>query len=301
MDKKKWIAFKATVDLGSITKAAAELDYSQPGLTALLNRLDREVGCPLLKRNHSGVHLTEKGKALMPYIDRLLADYDAFEKAIEKLKQKPADSLRIASYSSISRNWMPQIVKNFSQKYPHISLMFKDGTPDEINNWLINGQIDIGLFSNVFPGQTDFIPLVHDSYYAVLPTSWKVEGPVDIHSFEGKNFLVPSNSLDKEVPYLLESNGVTPHFSTISVEDYAIPQMVEYGFGVSILSDLILRNCTANVQLAPVSPPAFRELGIGILSLKTADSSMRKFISFLKAFAATQKGSLVSESTKTSG
>lgn len=293
MDNKKWIAFKTTVSTGSITRAAELLGYSQPGMTALLNRLEREIGYPLLERGHHGVRLTDRGKALMPYIDRLLEDYSAFEKAAGQLRQEKKNALSIASYSSISRNWMPQIVKDFNRKYPHISLMFKDGTPDEIVAWLIDGSIDIGLFSLVIPAKIDFIPLIRDPYYAVLPTSWKTAGTVDIRRFEDQTFLVPSNSLDKEVPSLLERYGVTPRFSTISVEDYAVPKMVEYGFGVSILSRLILQNCTANVRLAPISPPAFRELGIGVLSQKNANSYILKFISFLKAFVAEQEKTLI--------
>lgn len=289
MDNKKWIAFKTTVEVGSITRAAELLGYSQPGLTGLLNRLEKEVGYPLLDRSHHGVLLTARGKALLPYIDRLLDDYDAFEKAAKQLRHERKNALSIASYSSISRNWMPQIVNDFSRKYPRISLMFKDGSPDEIAGWLIDGSIDIGLFSHVVPARIDFIPLIRDPYYAVLPSSWETAGTVDIRRFEDQAFLVPSNSLDKEVPNLLQRYGVTPRFSAISVEDYAIPKMVEYGFGVSILSRLILQNCTANVRLAPISPPAFRELGIGILSLKNANPYMLKFISFLKTFAAEQE------------
>lgn len=298
MDNRKWIAFKTTVDTGSITRAANLLGYSQPGLTGLLNRLEKEIGYPLLERSHHGVLLTARGKALMPYIDRLLDDYAAFRKAVEQLGQERENTLRIASYSSISRNWMPQIVKDFTQEHPHIRLMLKDGAPEEIVAWLADGSIDIGLFSNVIPGRMDFIPLIRDPYYAVLPASWNVRGTLDIRCFEDQTFLVPSNSLDREVPSLLERSGVTPRFSTISVEDYAIPKMVEYGFGVSILSDLILRNCTAKVRLAPISPPAFRELGIGVSSLKNASPYMLRFISFLKTFAAGQEGYLIPEITE---
>ena len=72
MDIEKLKALKTAVEIGSITQAAEHMGYSQPGLTGMLKRLEQEIGYPLLRRGTKGVRLTDEGRALMPYIERIL-------------------------------------------------------------------------------------------------------------------------------------------------------------------------------------------------------------------------------------
>lgn len=69
MDDKKLNALLAAVRLGSLSKAANELGYTQSGLTLMMKSLEAELGYPILARNYSGVKLTPKGEYLLPYIE----------------------------------------------------------------------------------------------------------------------------------------------------------------------------------------------------------------------------------------
>ena len=82
MDIEKLKALKTAVEIGSITQAAEHMGYSQPGLTGMLKRLEQEIGYPLLRRGSGGVRLTDEGRALMPYIERILRESDTFEHAV---------------------------------------------------------------------------------------------------------------------------------------------------------------------------------------------------------------------------
>ena len=68
MDTKKYEALLASARLGSFTKAAQELGYTQSGLTHMMNALEQELGFPLLERGHYGTRLTERGAELEPAI-----------------------------------------------------------------------------------------------------------------------------------------------------------------------------------------------------------------------------------------
>ena len=282
MDIEKLKALKTTVDTGSITRAAEQMGYSQPGLTGMLNRLEREIGYPLLRRSAAGVSLTAEGEALMPHIDRLLRDSRGLERAI--VENRPAESgvLRIGSYTSISRNWLPRIVKGFGEKYPDIQLTVKDGSSMEIESWLIAGKIDVGLLSNCFTAKLDFFPLLRDPLYAVLPPDVMPGDTVPITDFNGKDFFVPSNGTDLEVLHVLRQYGVTPRFSRIAMEDNAVLTMVAQGLGCSILSELVLRGSTDHVSLAPIDPPAFRDIGAAVRSVKRISRAARDFLRYIR-------------------
>lgn len=62
MDTKKLAALAAAVRLGSFTRAAEELGYTQSGLTHMMNSLEKDVGFPVLVRSRSGVRLTPAGR-----------------------------------------------------------------------------------------------------------------------------------------------------------------------------------------------------------------------------------------------
>ena len=66
MESKKLEALLMAVDLGSFTKAAEVMGYTQSGLTHMMNSLEREVGFTLLERGRGGVRLTKDGERVAP-------------------------------------------------------------------------------------------------------------------------------------------------------------------------------------------------------------------------------------------
>ena len=282
MDIEKLKALKVIVETGSITRAAERLGYSQPGLTGMLNRLEQEIGYPVLQRGSGGVSLTEAGEALMPHVERILRDSRALEQAIADYRPEERRILRIGSYTSISRNWLPPVLKGFGAQFPDVQLTVKDGSCMDIEQWLMEGTIDVGLLSNCFSAPLEFLPLLQDRYYAVLPPEERPGETFDISAFNGRTFFIPSKGVDTEVLRILERSGVTPRFSLIATEDSAVIKMVEQGLGCSLLSELILRGSTDHVSLVPVDPPAFREVGAAVRSLKKAGPVLRSFLRYIR-------------------
>ena len=72
MESKKLEALLMVVDLGSFTKAAEVMGYTQSGLTHMMNSLEREVGFTLLERGRGGVRLTKDGERVAPAIREFL-------------------------------------------------------------------------------------------------------------------------------------------------------------------------------------------------------------------------------------
>lgn len=282
MDIEKLKALKVIVETGSITRAAERLGYSQPGLTGMLNRLEQEIGYPVLQRGSGGVSLTEAGEALMPHVERILRDSRALEQAIADHRPEERRILRIGSYTSISRNWLPPVLKGFGAQFPDVQLTVKDGSCMDIEQWLMEGTIDVGLLSNCFSAPLEFLPLLQDPYYAVLPPEERPGKTFDISAFNGRTFFIPSKGVDTEVLRILERSGVTPRFSLIATEDSAVIKMVEQGLGCSLLSELILRGNTDHVSLVPIDPPAFREVGAAVRSLKKVGPVLCSFLHYIR-------------------
>ena len=90
MDSKKLEILMTAVNLGSFSKASEVVGYTQSGLTHLINGLEREIGMALIRRDHSGISLTENGEALLPAIRDYLSATAKLENQIAAITQKKA-------------------------------------------------------------------------------------------------------------------------------------------------------------------------------------------------------------------
>ena len=106
MDDKKIRAFLTIIQLGSLRRAAQELNYTQSGLTQMMKHLEQEVGCRLLRRSHSGVTMTESAEHLLPY-------FQAADQALLQLRHESEQfsgpqrkTIVIGAFPSIAKRWL---------------------------------------------------------------------------------------------------------------------------------------------------------------------------------------------------
>lgn len=128
MDSKKLEILMTAVDLGSFSRAAEVVGYTQSGLTHLVDSLEREIGLTLVRRDHSGISLTGEGEALMPAIREFLRANARLENQIFAITDKSAQTIRVAAYASIAMRWMPEILYRFRRICPHIDVDLRTST-----------------------------------------------------------------------------------------------------------------------------------------------------------------------------
>ena len=80
MDTRKLEALLTAVELGSFTRAAEVLGYTQSGLTHMMNSLEKDIGFTVLVRGRSGVQLTPAGQRPLPLVRDCLASTSALER-----------------------------------------------------------------------------------------------------------------------------------------------------------------------------------------------------------------------------
>ena len=97
METKKWEALLTAVELGSFTRAAERLGYTQSGLTHMMHALEKEVGFPLLIRDRSGVRLTAPAEQLVPAIRDFHQVRKRLESQISLVGNTKRESIRVAA------------------------------------------------------------------------------------------------------------------------------------------------------------------------------------------------------------
>ena len=146
MNISKYQIFLKVVSCGSFSKAAEALSFTQSGISHAINSLENELGVMLLSRNRGGVVLTADGRAVLPKIEELCAAHHALMQTVEGLKDMDSGLVKIATFSSVSAQWLPRILKSFGELYPNIEFEVVTGDfYDQIEGWIVSGAVDCGF------------------------------------------------------------------------------------------------------------------------------------------------------------
>lgn len=266
-------------DLGSFTKASEVVGYTQSGLTHMMDALEKEVGFPLLQRNHNGIQLTEQGVELMPAIREFLKANAILENQIKDMAERKDEVIRIAAYSSIAMHWIPELLYRFKRICPNVNVdlrMVDDALePFEL---LESGQTDVIFASKQNYGSCDWIPLYDETMYAILPKNYPLNGRTSfpLQEFENKEFLMPYGRFDLDVKAALNPRGIKLNIKSSRVDDETLIRMVGHGLGVSMMTELMIRGRTDDVLCIPVTPTVIRQLGMGTHIRKKETESIQK-------------------------
>lgn len=278
VDSKKLEILMTAVDLGSFTKTSEVVGYTQSGLTHMMDALEKEVGFPLLQRSHNGIQLTAQGQRLMPAIREFLQANANLENEIQAIAEQKTEVIRIASYASIAMHWMPEILYRFRRLYPkaNVDLRMVDHAlePFEL---LKSGQTDVIFASRQKLNYCNWVPLYRETMYAILPKDYPLRGRSEfpLEEFADHDFLMPYGNFDSDVNAAIKPVGIKLKAKASKVDDETVIRMVGRGLGLSMMSELMIRGRTDDVQCVPVYPPAFRELGMGTHIRKKETDSIR--------------------------
>ncbi len=267
MDGKKLEILMTAVDLGSLSKAAEVVGYTQSGLTHLFDSLERDIGITLIRRDRSGISLTKAGQELMPAIREFLRANANLENRISAITEKRNETIRVAAYASIAMHWMPEILYRFRRVCPNINvdLRMVDNAiePFEL---LEDGKTDVIFAAKESGISCEWTPLYNDVMYAILPPDYPVSdnNEFPVSGFGGKEFIMPYGKFDIDVNRAFDENGVKPYIKPAHVDDETVIRMVGKGLGISMMSEMMIRGRTNGVRVLKVSPEVGRELGMGM-------------------------------------
>lgn len=276
MDENKLRALLTAVQCGSITKAAAQLDYTQSGMTHMMNKLETELGCRLLERTSHGVKLTVQGEHLMPYVHNVLRAYDVLRREADECSNLQGQCLRVGCFPSIARSWLPGVLQRFRKMHPEVRVdVLVRG--NELVEALEDEKIQVALIDDHCARGFEWTPLLRVPLLAVVPLDYPWEEktvPLE-HLLEGT--FISGAEQDIE-PYLPPA---APHLKIDAADDAAILSMIIGGMGVSVLSSLSLIGFEDRVRGIPLREPIECELGVAVRSSRTASAPVRSFINFL--------------------
>lgn len=284
MNMQKYLAFIKTVEYGSFTKAAEALNYSQSGVSRMINDLEKEWGISLLERSRAGVKLTSDGVAVLPYAKNACQEMERLRMQVDELNGLQTGIIRIGTFSSVATHWLPKIIKEFQKDYPGIDYELLLGDYSEIEDWIMSGRVDCGFLRLPVGSDLETIFLEQDELLAVLPEDHQLAAhdKVTVSELCQYPFMLLEKGPTAEIYGIFEQCNMKPDVFFTTWDDYAIMSMVENGLGISILPELILKRIPYHITVKKLSVPAYRNIGLALKNSKTSSLAVRKFIEYLK-------------------
>lgn len=284
MNILKYMAFIKTVEYGSFTKAAEILNYSQSGISRMINDLEKEWNITLLERSRAGVSLTSDGSRLLVHAKSLCDEYQKLQMEVDDLHGVQSGLIRIGTFSSVATHWLPNIIKAFQKDYPCIDYELLLGDYTEIETWIAEGRVDCGFLRLPTNPNFETISLSKDRLLAILPEGHPLTEyeKVPVAELCDEPFMLLEKGARAEVSEIFERNNLTPRVHFTTWDDYAIMSMVESGLGISILPELILKRISYRIVAKELNVPAHREIVFALRDRKTASLAVKRFMDYLQ-------------------
>ena len=197
MSLQKYLALLKTIELGSMSRAAEEIGYTQPAISKMISDLENEWGVELLHRNRSGIEVTSATKYILPILKEISSSCAELNYCIGELQGTHAGLIRIGAFASIVDTCLPQMIRQFQSEYPRVDFDLKVSEQyNEIEEWILQGRVDCGFVSTptIHDLQTTFFK--RDELIAVLP---------ETHAFAAAPYF-PISQIEKEPSLILKED-----------------------------------------------------------------------------------------------
>lgn len=280
---QRYVALLKVIEVGSFTKAAELLGYTQPALSQMIASLEKELSIKILYRSRYGIRLTPEGERLYPSIQSSVIQYEAMRRTADEIRGLDSGIVRIGTVSSVSCHWLPGIIRAFWHKHPNIQIVLHQGDYTSIPEWVRTGAVDFGFVNPHAVKGTETTIIKSGEFRAVLPKKHPLaeKKSLVLEDLTEEPFLLLEEGSYSEPLEAFRAAGITPNIKLRVHDDYSILSMVEQGLGVSILTELVLHKTSYDVIALPIEPAIIRTMSIVAKDTHSLPLASKEFIHYL--------------------
>lgn len=285
METARCRAFLTAAESGSFSAAAELLGYTPSGVSQLVSALENELGVSLLSRSKRGVALTPSGESLLPAAREMLRQEQRLREQAAELKGLAMGSVTIATYASIARRWLPEVIRAFRADYPQIRIDVVEGIWQELHQMVGERRADMAFMSYAEPMPYDFVELTKDPMLAILPRDHPLAGAerYPLERCREETFIMPAKGRDVDIVEMLKRAGIELQIKVSTLENLSALAMIEQGLGMSVMNDIITQRWECDVVKLPLDPPQEVTLGVAVPDLAHLAPAAKRFLDYAVA------------------
>lgn len=225
------------------TKAAGQLNISQPSLSYAIGELSKELDVPLFKKSGKTILLTEYGEALLPYVESALNILQQGEMHLTNMKSPSSGHINLGYIYSISFDAIPYLIDNFytCQGNNNIHFNFQVNMTNALINKLIDSSLDVVMAP--FPGTInqciESIPVFKQELFLMVyndhPLANKTSVKVEDFAIEKFIMIDKKTDLFLQTDALFRSNNIVPKIVFTVDECNSMAAFVGAQLGIAIM------------------------------------------------------------------
>lgn len=291
MELKNLKSFVAVAEQLSFIRAARLLHLSQSALTEQIQKLEEELGVPLLLRDRRSVKLTGAGIVFLAEARATLARAKQAVERVQKAARGEIGRLRIAFVSSAALEIVPGIVVAFRNQFPAVSLDLTNLRTSSQVKALLSESIDVGFVRLPLSNDQLTIRVVHrEPFVVVLPHGHPLanEKQIRLLQLQNEQFVAYGRrwapGFYDAVIQMCTREGFSPEIVQETGEMYTAVALVAAGAGIAILPKSVVLAQSRNVLMKPLpSSTGLSEIAIAVRRFNNS-SLIESFIQAAEKF-----------------
>ncbi len=217
----------------NFTKAANELNITQPAVTKHIKEIELNLNIKLFERNGTKIKLTKAGEILLKYTEEIFSVYQKMEFEIGQLQEKQKGTLRLGASTTIAQYVLPPILAEFRKRFPEIQLSLVIQNSEKIEDLLANQKIDIGLIEAQIKNRTfHYFPFMKDEIVLVSRQNHSISTKNNIKLDDLKNiplvFREPGSGTLETIDLALKSKNIKLNELNIEIQLGSIESIKSY-------------------------------------------------------------------------
>ncbi|HEX4500044.1 MAG TPA: LysR family transcriptional regulator [Scandinavium sp.] len=278
------MAFVQTVECGGFTKAGERLHMSQSAVSQAVAGIEAELGVILLARNRrKGLSLTPVGKSILERFTQILYEIEEIHHLAALDKTELRATLHLGCFSSILVRILPNVVRLFAQRYPHIELILHEENNHKINEDVKAGEFDLGFVDTESSG-VHSVPLFKDHFKLIVsdnhPTARK-NRKFTLKDLHQQDLIVSKSRYEKQILDYLAENKIEPLVKYEFSHPSTALNFVRQGLGVTLLPDMTFVSTEPGVTAVSLGDHFYRDIFLITKSQPHENSALKLLIDFI--------------------
>jgi LysR family transcriptional regulator, carnitine catabolism transcriptional activator len=261
-------AVVAVAHFGSFIAASAYLRVSQPGLSRIIQQVEKLLGVALFARGTRSVTPTPAGQEFIPIAERLIGEIRQQTQRVRSLDGQMRGEIVIASLMSISHHVLPTVLVAYRKQYPKVHIQIRDGFGDRVREDVRRGIADFGI-GNI-TGLDEAVVVesaMLEPCWLAMPRGHRLARNASVRfkdlADESMISMPPDVGLRRTVDMMASAQGLLLNYTLITNQYTSLFDFVRSGLGLAIVPvSSLQRPADASIIARPMRPSIARQIGI---------------------------------------
>jgi DNA-binding transcriptional LysR family regulator len=255
--------FLSVAEERNFTRAAEKLHVAQPGVSAQIRRLERELGQELLDRSGRSVTLTGAGEAVLPYARAALAAVEGVRLAVDELTGLLRGHIAVGTVTSNIVD-LPVLLAGFHDEHPAVEITLSEANSDQLIGDLRSGHLDAAIVSlgSKTPAGIDFQVMDDQPIVAAVSHDHELaaHSVISLDTLRGRPLisLPRGTGLRARLNDACAAAGFTPKIAFEASNPEILTELAAHGLGAAILPVAFAKARSQQLRTIMIDPPALR-------------------------------------------